>query len=293
MELLQYIAAVKSRKVITASGQNLQEIINMASQFFQPNVIKINPPKSELLVIAPTHADADSANRGDRTVALAGWHSQELRVLVGKYTSTIHQEVALPAGLPNSILFHHQLYGLHALGDVQEEEQVSTTLLQINDPSITGKYDALEKRLQQLESNDHHVTSKSPATTLVPYPELLEDFNYKAPVVLEHSAKVTLSHPAKKHDSDLSTIQSNMASSTCFFDTFAHELVLHGDSETTVEQVKKTYRKPKGKKDRPKKAGHDRNYPSDKPKAQMSNKDRGYKSDDGYKSGGIKHFGKQ
>ncbi|KAF9205316.1 hypothetical protein BGZ59_000546 [Podila verticillata] len=64
-------------------------------------------------------------------------------------------------------------------------------------------------------------------------------------------------------------------------------------TRTTVEQVKKTYRKPKGKKDRPKKAGHDRNYPSDKPKAQMSNKDRGYKSDDGYKSGGIKHFGKQ
>ncbi|KAG0014466.1 hypothetical protein BGZ81_000434 [Podila clonocystis] len=257
---------------------------------------------------------------------------------------------------------------------------------QIKFHELFNKYDALEKRLQQLEGNDMYVTSKSPATTLTPYPELLEvypaiatpniyraklpknhdafdwndfhytkDIDYKAPAVLEHSAEVTLAPLAKKHDTDLSTIQGSMATSTRFFDTFAHELVLHGDAEselgqqmlnflntvciaithdiseisemreniyydalgikhgnrkekyllaldelaatrTAAEQVKKTYKKPEVKKDKPKKPNYDKN-PGDKPKEQQSNKpqtkDKGYKSDGGYKSGGSKPPGKQ
>ncbi|KAG0343273.1 hypothetical protein BG005_002520 [Podila minutissima] len=55
--------------------------------------------------------------------------AHELKFLVGKYMSTIHQNVTMPASLPNSILFHCRLYGLHALTDVQNEEQVSMALL--------------------------------------------------------------------------------------------------------------------------------------------------------------------
>ncbi|KAG0339843.1 hypothetical protein BG005_003361 [Podila minutissima] len=35
--------------------------------------------------------------------------ANELKLLIGKYTSTIHQKFAMPASLPNSILFHHRL----------------------------------------------------------------------------------------------------------------------------------------------------------------------------------------
>ncbi|KAF9276740.1 hypothetical protein BGZ74_003547, partial [Mortierella antarctica] len=65
--------------------------------------------------------------------------AHELKLMVGKYTSTIRQKVAIPASLPNSILFHHHLYGLHALTDVQDEEQVSTALLHLNDTGLTGQ----------------------------------------------------------------------------------------------------------------------------------------------------------
>lgn len=127
----------------------------------------------------------------------------------------------------------------------------------------------MEQRLAELEGakHDQHVISKSPATTLVPYPELLEaypaigitnlyqaklpkdhevfewndfhytkDVDYKAPPVVEHSAEVVLSAPAKKHDNDLSSIQSTMAGSTRFLDTFAHEIVSSGDAESNLGQ---------------------------------------------------------
>ncbi|KAF9308091.1 hypothetical protein BG006_005575, partial [Podila minutissima] len=42
--------------------------------------------------------------------------------------------------------------------------------------------------------------------------------------------------PAKKHDNDLSNIQSTMAGSTCFLDTFAHEIVSSGDADSYLGQ---------------------------------------------------------
>ncbi|KAF9317191.1 hypothetical protein BG006_003416 [Podila minutissima] len=128
---------------------------------------------------------------------------------------------------------------------------------------------ALEQHLAELEGTKHdqHVITKSQVTTLVPYPELLEaypaisitnlyqaklpkdhdvfewnnihytkDVDYKAPPVVEHTAEVVLSAPAKKHENDLSSIQSTMAGSTHFLDTFVHEIVSSGNTESNLGQ---------------------------------------------------------
>ncbi|KAG0345084.1 hypothetical protein BGZ54_005673, partial [Gamsiella multidivaricata] len=64
---------------------------------------------------------------------------QELTKIIGQYAGMVRQKVGLPKGTPNSILFHRRLYGLRHLGDVQEEEQISTALLRFNDPGLVGQ----------------------------------------------------------------------------------------------------------------------------------------------------------
>lgn len=60
-----------------------------------------------------------------------------------------------------------------------------------------------------------------------------EGMDYKAPSILQHS-EVTLAPAAKLHDNDLSTVQGYIASSTRFFDTFAHEIVDSGAANTDL-----------------------------------------------------------
>ncbi|KAF9372220.1 hypothetical protein CPB97_001397 [Podila verticillata] len=85
-----------------------------------------------------------------------------------------------------------------------------------------------------------------------------------------------------------------MAGSTCFLDTFAHEIMSSelAAIKTAAEQVKKVYKKQEPKKDKPNNAGA-----GNKPKTQQQNKpqhkDKGYKSDGSHKSDSGKSFGKQ
>ncbi|KAG0346141.1 hypothetical protein BGZ54_005309, partial [Gamsiella multidivaricata] len=64
---------------------------------------------------------------------------QEITGVVGQYAGMVRQKVGLPKGTPNSILFHRRLCGLRHLGDVQEEEQISTALLRFSDPGLVGQ----------------------------------------------------------------------------------------------------------------------------------------------------------
>ncbi|KAF8924677.1 hypothetical protein BGZ47_003763, partial [Haplosporangium gracile] len=61
---------------------------------------------------------------------------QEIKTIVGQYSSVVRQKVGLPLGSPASILFHRRLYGLRDLGDAMIEEQVSTAHLRLNDQDL-------------------------------------------------------------------------------------------------------------------------------------------------------------
>jgi exonuclease III/ribonuclease HI len=59
--------------------------------------------------------------------------------IVAKYTAVVREKVGLPAGTPNSVLYHRRLYGLRHLSDVQDEEQISTALLRFQDAGLVGR----------------------------------------------------------------------------------------------------------------------------------------------------------
>ncbi|KAF9136646.1 hypothetical protein BG015_003062 [Linnemannia schmuckeri] len=58
-----------------------------------------------------------------------------------------------------------------------------------------------------------------------------EGMDYKPPPVLQHS-EVSLSGPAKRHESDLVSIQGYLAQSVRFFDTCAFEIVEDGEEQS-------------------------------------------------------------
>jgi len=62
-----------------------------------------------------------------------------IRSIVARYTDMVRKKIGLPAGTPNSILYHRRLYGLRHLGDAQDEEQIATALLRFQDQGLVGQ----------------------------------------------------------------------------------------------------------------------------------------------------------
>ncbi|KAF9322970.1 hypothetical protein BGZ91_003916 [Linnemannia elongata] len=60
-----------------------------------------------------------------------------------------------------------------------------------------------------------------------------EGMDYKPPSVLQHS-EVTLSDTGKRHERDLIAIQGYLAHTTRFYDTFAHEVIKSGVSDSAL-----------------------------------------------------------
>jgi len=186
------------------SKENMEVIVELALDFFQLNAIEINPKKTELITINPSHEDtsitvggtvvqshsptaavrslgvwftADGRPRTTATLvvnevqatcsilarraitdkqaivivnnvliprvlyrmAVTVLPASTIKSIVARYTSVVRQKFGLPAGTPNSILFHRRLYGLRHLGDVQDEEQISTALLRFQDQGLVGQ----------------------------------------------------------------------------------------------------------------------------------------------------------
>ncbi|KAF9995114.1 hypothetical protein BGZ79_000096, partial [Entomortierella chlamydospora] len=75
----------------------------------------------------------------------------EINKIVGQYSGMIRQKLGFPRGTPNSILHHRCLYGLRHFGDVQEEEQISTALLRLNDHGLVGQVTEARSLAHQAE----------------------------------------------------------------------------------------------------------------------------------------------
>ncbi|KAF9922436.1 hypothetical protein BGZ67_010532 [Mortierella alpina] len=63
----------------------------------------------------------------------------EIRAIVSKYRTVVRQKLGYARGTPHSLLYHRRFYGLRHFGNVQDEEQISTALLRINDHGLVGQ----------------------------------------------------------------------------------------------------------------------------------------------------------
>ncbi|KAF9156715.1 hypothetical protein BGX20_004197 [Mortierella sp. AD010] len=78
--------------------------------------------------------------------------ASEVTRIVGQYSGMIRQNLGLPSGTPNSILHHRRLHGLRPFGDSQEEEQISTALLRLNDHGLVRQVMEARFLAHQVES---------------------------------------------------------------------------------------------------------------------------------------------
>ncbi|KAF9342545.1 hypothetical protein BGX26_007323, partial [Mortierella sp. AD094] len=108
----------------------------------------------------------------------------------------VRQKLGFPRGTPNSILHHRRLYGLRHFGDVQDEEQISTALLRLNDQGLVGQ-------VMEARSLAHQAECRLPIPPCQ-VPEIGAQFtrnNFWGHICrLMHQRKVDFSRPASVDD---------------------------------------------------------------------------------------------
>ncbi|KAF8946278.1 hypothetical protein BGZ46_005822, partial [Entomortierella lignicola] len=118
--------------------------------------------------------------------------ASEVARIVGQYCGMVKQKLGLPRETPNSILHHRRLYGLRHFGDVQEEEQISTALLRLNDHGLVGQ-------VMEARSLAHQAECRLPVPTCQ-FPETGAQFtkhNFLGHVCrLMHNRKVNFTRPS-------------------------------------------------------------------------------------------------